>query len=310
MSTDRDVTRIVRSWLEDGATALPDRVLDSVLDQLPATPQRRSWWPARRLTGMNTTVRLALAAAAVLVVAVVGFNVLPGGGGIGGFGPTPSSSPSPTPPPTPTPSPMAIHSGALAAGTYVMTPFAGPNAEGMCMPQATGCAESPADDSIRVTLTVPDGFEAPTRPSLALIFGPGGETGLVVLRGGRLYGDPCHTTPPPDIAVGPTVADFVDALVRHPDLDVTAPADVTLAGYEGKYVDLQLPADTSECTPSGQFWPFEPGMYAQGPSHRWHLYILDVEGTRVVIQVMDYARTSAEDLAKLQSIVDSIKIEP
>ena len=38
MSTDRDVTRIVRSWLEEGVTALPDRVLDAVLDQLPATP--------------------------------------------------------------------------------------------------------------------------------------------------------------------------------------------------------------------------------------------------------------------------------
>ena len=42
MSTDRDVTRIVRSWLEEGVTALPDRVLDAVLDQLPATPQRRA----------------------------------------------------------------------------------------------------------------------------------------------------------------------------------------------------------------------------------------------------------------------------
>ena len=53
MSTDRDVTRIVRSWLEEGATALPDRVLDTVLDQLPATPQRRAWWPAWRFREMN-----------------------------------------------------------------------------------------------------------------------------------------------------------------------------------------------------------------------------------------------------------------
>jgi hypothetical protein len=41
MSTDRDVTSIVRSWLDEGVTALPDRVLDAVLDQVPATPQRR-----------------------------------------------------------------------------------------------------------------------------------------------------------------------------------------------------------------------------------------------------------------------------
>jgi len=38
MSTDRDTTRIVRSWLDEGVTVLPDRVLDAVLDQVPATP--------------------------------------------------------------------------------------------------------------------------------------------------------------------------------------------------------------------------------------------------------------------------------
>lgn len=256
---------------------------------------------------MNMPIKLAMAAAAVVVVAIVGINLLPSsGGGIGGSIPTPS----PTPSPTPTPSPAEIRQGSLAAGTYAMTPFAGPNAEGVCMPQASGCIESPADDSIRLTLTVPDGFEAASRPSISLIFGPGGDTGIIILRGGGLYSDPCHSTPPPDISVGPTVDDFANALADHPPLDVTTPIDVTLAGYTGKYVDLQLPADVSGCTPTGEFWPFEPGMYAQGPSHRWHLWILDVDGTRVVIQTMDYARTSAEDLAKLQSIVDSIQIEP
>lgn len=255
---------------------------------------------------MNTLTRFALAAAAVVVVAVVGVNVLPGNGGIGGFGPTPSPSASPTP----SPSPIAIHVGTLAAGTYTMTPFAGPNGEGVCIPEVTGCTESPADDSIRITFTVPEGFVAASRPSLSLIFGPTEESGMVILRGGGLYSDPCHSTAPPDIPVGPTVDDFASALADHPTLDVTTPVDVTLAGYSGKYLDIQLPADRSACTPDGQFWPFEPGVYAQGPSHRWHLYILDVEGTRVVIQVMDYATMSAEDLAKLQAVVDSIKIEP
>ena len=74
MSTDRDVTRIVRSWLEDGATALPDRVLDNVLDQLPTTSQRRAWWPARRLREMNSALKFAIAATAVVVVAIVGIN--------------------------------------------------------------------------------------------------------------------------------------------------------------------------------------------------------------------------------------------
>ena len=93
MSTDRETTRIVRSWLEEGVTALPDRVLDAVLDQVPATPQRRSWWPARRSNGMNTYLKLFAAAAAVLVVAVVGYQVLPRGGGPGG---QPTITPSPS----------------------------------------------------------------------------------------------------------------------------------------------------------------------------------------------------------------------
>ena len=51
MSTDRDTTRIVRSWLQTDEYESADRVLDAVLDQLDTTPQRRAtWWPARRLT--------------------------------------------------------------------------------------------------------------------------------------------------------------------------------------------------------------------------------------------------------------------
>ena len=297
MSTDRDVNRIVRSWLEDGVTALPDRVLDNVLDQLPATPQRRSWWPARRLREMNTPIRLAVAAAVVAVVAVVGITFLPrSDNSVGGPGPSAS--------PTPTASPVAIHEGSLIPGTYVMTPFGGPDAIGVCNGQP-GCVESPADDSVRVTLTVPEGFEG----SPLFILEKNGDTGILLVRGGGLYSDPCDATAPPDIAVGPTVDDFADALAEHPILDVTTPIDVTLAGYSGKYVDIQLPFDVSACTRQ-EFRPWEPGIYAQGPSHRWHLWILDVEGTRVVVQAMDYPTTSAGDLAKLQSIVDSIKIEP
>lgn len=71
MTTEPEDTRIIRSWLEEGVTALPDRVLDSVLDQLPATPQRRARRPAWRLNTMATPFRLAAAAAAIGVLSVV-----------------------------------------------------------------------------------------------------------------------------------------------------------------------------------------------------------------------------------------------
>ncbi len=187
-----------------------------------------------------------------------------------------------------------------------MTPFGGDDSMTACMPQAAGCAEDPRDDSIRVTVTFPEGFEG-VREWLA--WGPDGETGLVLVRGGGLYSDPCHATVPPDIAVGPSVDDFANALAEHPLLDATAPKDVSLAGYDGTYVDLQLPADVTQCMDE-QFYPWEPGLFAQGPSHRWHLWILDVDGVRVVIQSMDYERVSAERRAELQAVVDSIEITP
>lgn len=56
--------------------------------------------------------------------------------------------------------------------------------------------------------------------------------------------------------------------------------------------------------------PWESGIYAQGPSNRWHLWVLDVDGARVVVQSTDYAGTSPQHRAELQAIVDSVKIEP
>ena len=91
MSTERDMTRVVRSWLRTDEHESADRVLDTVLDLLDATPQRRSWWPARRIADMNTYAKILIAAAAIVVVAVVGLDLLPANGGVGG-----AASPSPT----------------------------------------------------------------------------------------------------------------------------------------------------------------------------------------------------------------------
>jgi hypothetical protein len=306
VSTDREVTRVVRSWLEEGVTALPDRVLDAVLDQVPATRQRRASWPVRRLPYMNTRIRIAVAAAAVIVIAVIGINLLPRTPGVGG-------------PPAPTPIPLPS-AGALAAGTYVMTPFLGNDHAAACFtPPQPGCIETTADDSIRVTFTVPTGWEPPPLRLGVWLTGktnkrPGGAS-MFFERGGWLYSDPCHSTPPPDIHVGPTVDDFANALANDPALVTTTPVPVTLAGYSGKYMDLQIPSDLSVCGDS-EYWPWEPGFYAQGDSQRWHLRILDVNGIRVVVLTTDYAGTtdfpgtSAADLAALQGIVDSIHIQP
>ena len=77
MTTDFDPrTRIVLSWLREEAHENPEHMLLRALDEANATPQRRSW-PAWRSNRMNTYAKLIVAAAAVLVVAFAGFQLLP-----------------------------------------------------------------------------------------------------------------------------------------------------------------------------------------------------------------------------------------
>jgi hypothetical protein len=110
MSTDRDTTRIVRSWLKEDAHENADRVLDLVLDQIDTTPQRRAtWWPVRRLMTMNSTTRYGIAAAAVVLAALVGFSLI---------------NNQLANDPTPTPSPSGTALGPLPAA--LQHPFIGP----------------------------------------------------------------------------------------------------------------------------------------------------------------------------------------
>ena len=159
----------------------------------------------------------------------------------------------------------------------------------------------------RITFTVPDGWAfgfagvAVTKPSAGTV-APSGMS-LHFLRGGWLFSDPClKVDGPPDIEVGPTADDFADALAAHPLLDATTPVDVTLGGFSGKYLDLQVPSDISGCTYG--YFPWAPAFYAQGPNHRWRIWSLDVDGTRVVIQSGDFAGTLPQDLTEMHAIID------
>ena len=240
---------------------------------------------------------------------------------IGGLDQSPAQSPTTTPAAAPTPvgspspggAPTEFPEGPLPAGTYTLAPFTA-RGEGMChVPPQSGCTETPADDTITFSVTVPDGWNG---GGPWLVFGdnqPPSGAGTAFIRGAWLLTDPCKFGTP-WIPVGPTVADFVNAVAKHPSMDTTAPGDVELAGYSGKYFELRVPADITKCDsePGGppQYRPWEPGIYAQGPGQRWHQWVLDVDGVRVVVQSFDYPGTPAARRAELQAIVDSIRIEP
>ena len=234
--------------------------------------------------------------------------------------PTPTASPpeptpSPSKSPAPSPSPARIPDGPLAAGTYTFQPFAGPG--GLCVGESSqaGCKEAGAeDDSIRVTFTVPDGWTGIEGWSLVRSLessSPPGGSSLFVMRGGWLYPPPLCAGPGnfvgPIISTGTTVDGFVTALVDHPELDVTSPVDVTLGGFSGQYLELRAPANI----PSGcGYFVWEPGIYAQGPNALWRIWVLDVNGVRVVVRADSFPGTTPQVQAQLQAIVDSIQIEP
>jgi hypothetical protein len=93
MSASRDPDRLIRAFVLDGAERLNDRVYDAVRDDIETRRQRAFIGPWR-LPTMNKLVPIGVGAAAVLVIAVVGYQLLPRNGGVGG---SPTIAPSPTP---------------------------------------------------------------------------------------------------------------------------------------------------------------------------------------------------------------------
>lgn len=306
MSTDREVTRIVRSWLEEGATSLPDRVLDVVLDQVPATPQRRPWRSARRYADVNNMLKVALSAAAVVVVAVVGINLLPGSGGPGGAVASPSvAAPSATALPTPEPSvasPSPSPDG-LAEGPHPL--WEGP-------PVMTATIAAPgwfgtASDGILVK----DENSDPPAGAAMIVF-----TGDLYV-----YGDPCKWSGTEPASPATTAAELVTALASQALRDASEPVDITLDGYAGKAITLHVPDDAvfSDCDRSTfGSWTIstadgpglDPFRYAQGPGQIDEVWALDVNGVLTVIDWSHYAGTPPEDLAELRAIVESITFDP
>jgi hypothetical protein len=257
MSTDRDVTRIVRSWLEEGATALPDRVLDAVLDQVPATPQRRAWWPARRLPDMNTLSKVLIAVAAVVIVVIAGLYFLPRDGGVG----------APAPIAAPTPSPIALTEADLAR------------------PLSAGTYRTPTTFAVPFAITVPSNWTMNgLSQGKASFAGVGSSVEVHVVEG--IFVDPCKSeSPAPKPA---TVDDYVDALTTMVGFQASPVTDDEIGGRAVKAVTITNSIDTAtaDCR-EGQMLPLWMIKGGETPSTNGgatqHLWVADVDGTIVVI---------------------------
>lgn len=304
MSVDPETTRIVRSWLDEGVTRLPDRVLDAVVDQVPATRQRRAtWWPVRRIHSMNTMLKFGLAAAVVVAVAVlIGFNYLGstnvGGPGLDASTPTPDPTPEPTlTQPSPTPA------GLLPEGPHVLVE------EGVPM---------------TVTIPAPDWYGEPGDGILIKSdqADPPDGAGMIVFADEgdiSVYGDPCDWLSTRPDTPAATVDEVVTALASQPSRDASEPVDVTVDGYAGKSITLRVPDDAvfeagrfTECD-NGEFRTLVEGAdgarYHQGPGQIDKLWILDVDGEIVVIDVAYYDETPQAVRDEQEAIVESTTFE-
>ena len=113
------------------------------------------------------------------------------------------------------------------------------------------------------------------------------------------------------VACGDRLHAVAHRILRDVELaeDASSPIDATLGGYSGKRLDLHLPTDVDSCD-EGRFRPWAGSIHAQGPDVLWHVWIIDVEGTRIIV-VSNYSEgTSSADQAELQAVVDSIVFTP
>ncbi|MFI5052878.1 MAG: hypothetical protein ACHQDE_00835 [Acidimicrobiia bacterium] len=146
--------------------------------------------------------------------------------------------------------------------------------------------------------------------------------GLSVWDVGQVYRDPCHWQGQA-VDPGPGVAALVAALVAQPTRHATTPIDVTLAGHSGKYLEWSVPADIKsstwtefdacDVTEDGDH-NFESwlgnGMgnrYEQVPGQVDRVWVLDVNGQRLVVDATYSPDTTQADRDQLEQIVESLR---
>ena len=294
MTASRDISSIVRSWIREEEYDSADRVLQVVLSQLDSAPQRRPLWRAWRSPNMNSPLRYAIAAAAVLVVAVVGYQLIPRETNAPGA-PTAPPAASPTIVPTAT------------RDTRPDVPPAGP-----MDPSTRHFARL---EGVGFTFEVPDGWTSNGDFGINREAGDGPDGAGFIFwteNADAVFADPCEQTLAEP--VGPSAADLAAAIAEMPQLElVEGPTSVTVGGQPGQLVIVKIP-DELPCE-SDQFYLWgdevDTGLarYATTPGDTIYVWLIDVDGTRVQIDGETYAGAGAAPREDLQAIVDSIQFE-
>lgn len=314
MTAPRDPDRLIRAFLLEGEEQLQDRVYDAVRADIDHRAQRVVIGPWR-LPIMNKILGFGLAAAAVVVAVLVGTQLFaPSNGGVGaGEEPTATPEPSvadPTPEPTPAwtgiPEGPAVVTDSEAAAVQVTVDVTAP-----------GWSRLPGLDAITKN---DDGLDSPETVGVALLgwSWPAG-TGI------NVYADPCQwlTTAPETTASTPD--EIATAFAAQALTEATEPVDVTVGGFAGKAITLQVPMSfhLPGATREEKFADCDDASYAfygvegeegharnaQGAGQIDDLWILDVEGSIVILDAA-YGPATPDDLREeLRTLAESATFE-
>jgi hypothetical protein len=253
---------------------------------------------------MKRFTQVAIAAAAVLVVLVAGYSLLPGFASIGGPLATPTASASPVATSTVIPTstgpvplvqaPTETGPGGpdLVPGTYYLSASQG--------------------YPTKITFDVPAGwFNWDPDPDFNGILvdkadaSQGSGWGLVITTVGLVSTDPCDPGKGPR-ASPPHVAGSVDSLVavmaRWPGFSVTTPQAIVIDGFRGALIEVSSTRSPGDC-PSAVLWTTAGGHTVDGypmvaSTHPVAQFrILDIGGSLVVIRTTDFPETSPNELA-------------
>ena len=240
-----DVELVLRDYFADDGLTAPDFILDVVEARIGRQPQRSSWpFPGR--TNVTTPVKLIAGLAAAVVVAVVGYNLLPGRSGPG----TPSTAP------TPSALPTASVTNAPSAGVVFPEWFTPDSDSGAgILPAGTVTTRFFVPGS---TFSVPAGWVNavdsdvyglfPDTPANEAEFALSDSLAQQIFMG-------IVDTPALGICEGvgdthgSSAAELVESLVADEGLVTSEPVDVTIGGLTGVRVDAHLdPAWPGSCS--------------------------------------------------------------
>ncbi len=319
MSAERDVTRIVRSWLRTDERESADRILGIVLERLDTTPQRRPMWPPRRFPAMNRFLTLTAAATVLVVAAFAALLVFRPAANVGppaspsAPAVTAAATPSALPSPLPTVVRMQLFRSApsfLLPDDYALDHVLGSPMTITVPADWTGLEHGPGN-----ALLVKTAVDLATGKRGA--FGTVGNNVLLGFYGvDAIFADPCK-----DISATTPAPSGIDGYVYAPSnaVGMTAKAvtDVTIGGLPAKQLDLVNSIDDSKCAfrPFNQ-WTYrdEPGTVGgngtSSPGHQ-RIWLLEVNGRTLLVNFEGSVAdgSPAKDVAEIDAIVRSIRFE-